>query len=68
MRVSAFIDAGNIYENTSGVKLSDIRMSTGLGFAYLSPIGPIGFYWSTPLMKKTGDIIENFSFSIGTGF
>ena len=68
MRVSAFIDAGNIYENTSGVKLSDIRMSTGLGFAYLSPIGPIGFYWSTPLMKKTGDIIENFSFTIGTGF
>lgn len=68
MRVSAFIDAGNIYESTSNVKLSDIRMSTGLGFAYLSPIGPIGFYWSTPLMKKSGDIIENFSFTIGTGF
>ena len=68
MRMSAFIDTGNIYEKTSSIKLEDLRMSTGVSFAYLSPIGAIGFYWSTPILKKSGDVIENFSFSLGTGF
>jgi len=68
MRMSAFIDAGNIYEKSSNIKLGDIRMSTGLGFAYLSPIGSIGAFISTPILKKDGDTIENFGFSLGTGF
>jgi len=68
MRMSVFIDAGNIYEKTSNIKLNDLRMSAGIGFAYLSPIGAIGVYWSTPILKKSGDVIENFGFSLGTGF
>jgi outer membrane protein insertion porin family len=68
MRMSAFIDAGNIYEKSSNIKLGDIRMSTGLGFAYLSPIGSIGAFISTPILKKDGDTIEDFGFSLGTGF
>ena len=52
MRMSAFIDAGNIFEKSSSIKLGDIRMSTGLGFAYLSPIGSIGAFISTPIIKK----------------
>ena len=68
MRVSAFVDTGNIFEKTSSMKLGDLRMSTGIAFAYLSPIGAIGAYWSTPILKKAGDDIENFSFSLGTGF
>jgi len=68
MRMSAFIDAGNIYEKTSNIKLNDLRMSTGVGFAYLSPIGAIGMFWSTPILKKSGDTIESFGFSLGTGF
>ena len=68
MRLSAFIDAGNIYEKSSSLKLGDLRMSAGLGFAYLSPIGSIGFYVATPIMKKSGDTIEDFGFSLGTGF
>jgi len=68
MRLSIFIDAGNIYENSSNPKLDDLRMSAGLGFAYLSPIGAIGFYAATPILKKSGDTIEDFGFSLGTGF
>ena len=68
MRMSAFIDAGNIFENSSNLKLGDIRISAGLGFAYLSPIGAIGAFISTPIHKKDGDIIEDFGFSLGTGF
>ena len=43
-------------------------MSTGLGFAYLSPIGSIGAFVSTPILKKSGDKIESFGFSLGSGF
>ncbi|MEC7596374.1 MAG: outer membrane protein assembly factor BamA [Pseudomonadota bacterium] len=68
MRMSVFIDAGNIYEKSSSIKLDDIRMSAGLGFAYLSPIGSIGAFISTPILKKDGDTIEDFGFSLGTGF
>ena len=68
MRMSAFIDTGNIYEKTSNIDLADLRMSAGVGFAYLSPIGAIGMYLSTPILKKSGDVIENFGFSLGTGF
>ena len=68
MRMSAFIDAGNIYEKASKIKLGDIRMSAGFGFAYLSPIGSIGAFISTPILKKSGDVIDDFGFSIGTGF
>jgi len=68
MRMSVFIDAGNIYENTSNIKLGDLRMSAGIGFAYLSPIGAIGIHWSAPILKESGDIIENIGFSLGTGF
>ena len=68
MRVSAFIDTGNIYDKSSNIDLGDLRMSAGLGFAYLSPIGSIGAFISTPILKKDGDVIEEFGFSLGTGF
>ncbi len=68
MRMSAFLDAGNIFEKSSNIELSNIRMSAGLGFAYLSPIGSIGAFISTPILKKDGDTIEDFGFSLGTGF
>ena len=68
VRTSFFIDTGNVYEKTSNIDLSDLRMSAGVGFAYLSPIGAIGMYLSTPILKKSGDVIENFGFSLGTGF
>ena len=68
MRMSAFIDVGNIYEKTSGIKLGDLRMSAGIGFAYLSPIGSIGMFWSKPILKKSGDVGDNFGLSLGTGF
>ena len=53
MRMSAFMDAGNILRKEVQIlKLSDIRVSAGLGFAYLSPIGSIGAFISTPIHKE----------------
>jgi outer membrane protein insertion porin family len=66
--MSVFLDTGNVYDKSSNLKLKDLRMSAGVAFAYLSPIGAIGAYWSRPLIKKSGDSVENFGFSLGTGF
>jgi len=34
----------------------------------LTPIGPLSFSYSLPLLKEDNDITNNFSFSIGTTF
>jgi outer membrane protein insertion porin family len=66
MRISAFIDAGSISENSS--KMESIRASVGIGFQWLTPIGPLGFYAAKPIVKKTGDKTKTFDFILGTSF
>jgi len=68
IRLSTFIDAGSIYEKASNFDISDIRVSSGLAASWLTPIGPIGFYFAQPLIKKSSDSTENFAFELGTTF
>jgi len=68
IRISAFLDAGSIYEKVSSFDLSDIRASAGLATSWVTPIGPIGFYFAKPLIKKSSDSTETFSFELGTTF
>jgi outer membrane protein insertion porin family len=48
LRGAAFVDYGQVWETTSGVKLADMIATPGLGVRYFSPIGPIrvdvGYY------------------------
>jgi len=67
MRMSVFIDAGNVYESIS-LDLGELRISAGVAFAYMSPIGAIGIYMALPIVKKSGDVTEDFAISLGTGF
>jgi len=68
IRISAFMDAGSIYEKTSNFDISDIRVSGGIALSWLTPIGPIGFYAAKPLIKKSTDSTKTFSFELGTTF
>ncbi|SFV52226.1 Outer membrane protein assembly factor YaeT precursor [hydrothermal vent metagenome] len=68
MRLSAFIDAGNVYEISSDFKADELRSAIGLGFSWITPIGPLGFYLSEPLSQKSGDDVKRFEFSLGTTF
>jgi len=68
IRVSAFLDAGSVFEKASSFDLTDIRASSGLAASWLTPIGPIGLYFAKPLLKKSSDTTETFSFSLGTSF
>lgn len=45
-----------------------VRASAGVGFEWLSPIGPISFSYAKPLKKYKDDVIEQFQFSIGGSF
>ena len=68
MRMSAFIDAGAIEEKASNIGFDQIRISTGVAFSWLTPVGPLGIYAATPLVKKSTDQTKTVEFTLGTSF
>lgn len=72
-RMSVFFDAGYVWgEDENGrqqkMNLSDLRYSTGLAFAWSSPIGPLKFSLGFPLKKGDGDEVQRFQFQLGSVF
>ena len=67
----AFFDAANVwgvdYDKSIDEK-NDIRSSIGLGFNWMTAIGPLSFSYAEPLTKNETDIIEKFRFNLGTTF
>ncbi|MBW5289287.1 MAG: Outer membrane protein assembly factor YaeT precursor [Candidatus Ruthia sp. Apha_13_S6] len=68
MRISAFVDLGSISEKASGFDIDELRLSIGVAFSWLTPIGPLGFYAAQPLIEKSGDKTKTFDFTLGTSF
>ena len=68
MRMGAFVDIGSITESISDFSFNDIRASTGFGFSWYTPIGPIAAYWSKPIISKSSDSLQTFSFNLGASF
>ena len=68
MRMSAFIDAGSIEEKASNFGVDEMRMSTGVAFSWLTPVGPLGIYAAKPLVKKSADKTKTVEFTLGTSF
>ena len=73
LRANSFIfyDLGNVW----GVDYSDtissnskIRSSIGLGLDINSPLGPVSFVYGVPISKSSTDIVQKFTFNIGTSF
>ena len=68
VRASAFIDAGQIYQNGEQSQFESFRYSAGLGLAWNSPIGPLKFSYAIPVNSKEGDRQQRFQFQAGTAF
>jgi len=68
LRMSAFVDAGNVYKDFDAFEADDIRYSAGLSATWMSPLGPFTISYAKPLNKKEGDEIQNLQFSIGASF
>lgn len=67
-RAFAFFDAGNVYQSSERVRLSELRYSTGMGISWISPVGPLKFSFGVPLNKEPDDDLQRVQFTIGTGF
>ena len=65
-RLSLFIDGGQVFANDESIDTSDIRFSAGVGFNWISPVGPLSISYSVPLNEEEEDEIEKFQFSVGT--
>ncbi|WKB53659.1 outer membrane protein assembly factor BamA [Eleftheria terrae] len=68
LRLFAYVDAGNVFDERDKVKLSEMRASAGIGFSWVSPVGPLKLAYGVPLRKQPGDRIERLQFQIGTAF
>ena len=69
--LSYFIDFGNVWGVDYDSNLDDsngLRSSTGIGLDFLTPIGPLSFSLTQPLIKKSTDKTETFRFNLGTTF
>ncbi len=68
MRISGFFDIGNIYDSLSDFEVGDLRASVGIGFEWVTLLGPISLSYAIPVNDKSGDSIDNFTFSLGKTF
>ncbi|WP_018953123.1 outer membrane protein assembly factor BamA [Thioalkalivibrio sulfidiphilus] len=68
MRMSLFLDAGQVYESYEAFDAGEIRTSAGIGMTWLSPVGALTFSLAQALNDKPGDDTQVFQFSIGAAF
>lgn len=68
IRLSTFIDVGNVYGYKETFKAADLRASVGLGVTWLSPLGALTFSLAEPFNTQPGDDTEGFQFSLGSAF
>ena len=68
MRLSVFLDAGQVYGADQKLNFSDLRYSTGVSFIWVSPLGPLKFSYGKPLNAKPEDKIQHLQFQLGQVF
>jgi outer membrane protein insertion porin family len=68
VRLSAFFDVGNVFENYDSFEAGDLRYSAGLAGLWLSPLGPISMSLGFPLNAESDDDEQRFQFTVGTFF
>jgi len=68
MRLSWFFDGGNVFSDYDKFKADELRLSSGLGFSWITPIGPLTFSYAKPLNAKDTDRTQEFQFTIGVPF
>nr|VFK42189.1 MAG: outer membrane protein insertion porin family [Candidatus Kentron sp. TC]VFK58762.1 MAG: outer membrane protein insertion porin family [Candidatus Kentron sp. TC] len=67
-RLSAFFDAGNVYDSQQDLDFGTLRYSTGLATTWISPFGALTFSYAIPLKKEPNDKTQEFQFTLGTNF
>jgi outer membrane protein insertion porin family len=63
-----FFDYGSSFDKDDKFSLSDMRKTTGLGFRWISPFGPLRLEWGYNLEPKKDESGSKLEFSIGGFF
>lgn len=68
LKMSTFVDAGNVFKDSGSFKSDELRYSAGVGAVWLSPLGPFEISYAKPLNAEDGDKEQKVQFSIGASF
>ena len=67
-----FLDTGNVFRRVSDIRLDELRVTSGIGFRYRSPIGPLRVDWgwkvSTRLLETGRERSNVVHISLGQAF
>lgn len=67
-KMSAFVDAGNVFGTNDSYDFGELRYSAGFGVSWISPFGPLKLVFAKPLNSKSGDDTESIQFQLGQQF
>lgn len=71
IRPVMFVEGGQVFDTESDeydFDVNDIRYSAGVGFTWITMIGPLSLSYAYPLNDKDGDETESIQFEIGRTF
>ena len=68
LRMSAFLDAGNVWGYDSKFSMSSLRYSAGVALSWNSPMGPLKFSFANPFNKTADDKVQRLQFQMGSVF
>ena len=68
IRMGTFVDAGNVFARYDDFDSTKLRLSYGLSFEWLAPIGPLTFSLAKAFNEEKDDELQDFQFSIGGAF
>ncbi len=68
MRLSAFYDAGNIWSYNESIDFNSIQQSVGVGFTWISPIGPLKIVYASPINASPDASTQSVQFQLGQLF
>ena len=68
VRLSTFVDFGNVFSANEKIRLGDLRSSVGFAVSWFSPVGPLKFSLAKPIRQKADDKVERFQFLLGRVF
>mgnify|MGYP002724026616 FL=1 len=62
------VDAKQYCKDNYNLDLSNLRYSVGVGFTWITMIGPLSLSYAFPLNDKDGDETKEIQFEIGRTF
>ena len=68
LRWFTYLDVGNVWGVDDRFTFDSLRASIGIGFSWVSPVGPIKISYGSPIKKEPTDRIQRLQFQLGTAF